>query len=281
MEKKPRDLAPEPFPSLTWEAHEVAQSLETLRRYAEDEVLKANDWYLRKKAPKRRLGQWLRVLAIVLTAGAGLVPILSELWQSGGQPVIRPGWSPLLLGLTALALMLDRFLGGTSSWMRYLAASQAIGELLRQFRFEWTQQQAALAGQPPEPAETEQLIGLCHRLLAGVDRVVQEETQSWASELGNVLGQIDEAAAKVRRARAGGTLEVLVTNGDQVSGGWRLRIDDGAEELCAGQKATLVGLLPGPRQVDVVGEIAGQTVRGRALAQISEDKIESVTLTLA
>ena len=161
MEKNRRDLRPEAFPSLSWEPQEVAQSLETLYRYVEGEALKANDWYLRKKGPKRRLGQWLRGLAILLTAGAGLVPILSELWQIGRQPMIRPGWSPLLLGLAALFLLLDRFLGGTSSWMRYLAASQAIGDLLRRFRFDWTLQQAACAGQPPDAAHTERLIDLC------------------------------------------------------------------------------------------------------------------------
>jgi hypothetical protein len=75
--------------------------------------------------------------------------------------MIRPGWSPLLLGVAALFLLLDRFLGGTNSWMGYLAARQAIGDLLRRFRFDWTLQQAACAGQPPDAAHTERLIGLC------------------------------------------------------------------------------------------------------------------------
>jgi hypothetical protein len=281
VEKNRRDLRPEAFPSLSWEPQEVAQSLETLYRYVEGEALKANDWYLRKKGPNRRLGQWLRGLAILLTAGAGLVPILSELWQIGRQPMIRPGWSPLLLGLAALFLLLDRFLGGTSSWMRYLAASQAIGDLLRRFRFDWTLQQAACAGQPPDAAHTERLIGLCHRLLAGVDRVVQEETQAWASEFRGVLRQIDEAAIKAARRKGVGAIEVAVTNGDQVSGTWRLRIDQGPEQLYAGKKATLTGLLPGPRQLSVVGEIAGKPVRDGALVQVSEDVIEAVTLTLS
>jgi hypothetical protein len=281
MEKNRRDLRPDTFPPLSWESEEAAQSLATLYRYAECEALKANDWYLRKKVPKRRLGQWLRGLAILLTALAGLVPILSELWQSGGQPVIRPGWSPLLLGLAALILLLDRFLGGTSSWMRYVAASQAIGERLRRFRFDWTLAQAARAGQPPDAAHTARLIGLCHRLVAGVDRVVQQETQTWASEFRGVLRQIDEAAVKAARGRGVGAIEVAVTNGEQVSGTWRLRIDEGPEQRYAGKKATLTGLLPGPRQVSVAGEIAGKPVRDEALVQVSEDVVETVTLTLS
>lgn len=276
------DLRPDAFPEMSWAGGDVEASLHALYRYAEAEALKANDWYLQKKRRKRPLGQWLRGVAIVLIAGAGLVPILSELWQTGGNPVIRPGISPLLIGVAALLLFLDRFLGATSSWMRFLSASQLIEARLRQFRFDWARQQAALQGKPPDAVQIQRLIGLCHGFLADVDRIVQEETQIWAQEFRSILRQIDEAAGQAAQPRRSpGAIEITLTNGDRASGPWRVRLDDGVEYRFTGTRALLPEVSPGPRRLTVTGEIDGKPAQSEANIEVPQATTQPVTLTLS
>ena len=72
------------FPELDWSQGSVQESLQKLQAYAESEGEKANRWYLSKRGSKRLAGRTLRLLAIVLIAGAQLVPVASQLWQVGG-----------------------------------------------------------------------------------------------------------------------------------------------------------------------------------------------------
>ena len=98
-----QDLQPSGFPDLDWSQAKRIESLDKLRAYAEAEAAKANGWYLKKRKSMRLLGRTLRLLAILMAGGAGLVPVISQLWQDGGKPLLAPGWSPLLLGLAGLS----------------------------------------------------------------------------------------------------------------------------------------------------------------------------------
>ena len=100
--KSAQDLQPTGFPDLDWSQAKRIESLDQLRSYSEKEAAKANEWYLKKRRPKRILGRTLRLLAILMAGGAGLVPVVSQLWQSNGQPLVPPGWSPLLLRARSL-----------------------------------------------------------------------------------------------------------------------------------------------------------------------------------
>jgi hypothetical protein len=110
---------------------------------------------------------------------------------------------------------------------------------------------------------------------------VREETQAWASEFRSVLKQIDEAAVKAARAKALGAIQVEVSNGDQVTGTWTLRIDDESEHVCSGKRASITGVLPGIRKVSVIGEIGGRALRAEAAVIVPEAGVGAVSLTLA
>lgn len=75
------------------------------------------------------------------------------------------------------------------------------------------------------------------------------------------LKDIDEAAkARPETARAAAA-NITVENGEQCEDGWTLSIDNGPPQHRSGRTAALSNLLPGMRQVDVAGDIAGKPVR--------------------
>lgn len=278
--KSAEDLQPSGFPELDWSPAKRIESLEKLRGYAESEAAKANHWYLRKRRSKRMLGRGLRMLAILMAGGAGLVPVVSQLWQSEGRPLLAPGWSPLLLGVAGICILLDRFLGGTSSWLRYVRASQKIGELARAFRFDWEAQRVGLDVADAGGERTIEGISMCRKLLSDVDRIVREETQAWADEFRSVLRQVDEAAANAASTKELGGIDVEVVNGDQAAGGWTLRVDDGTPAPHGGNTASVAGLLPGIHKLSISGKIGGAVKRAEKSVHVREAAVESVSLIL-
>lgn len=77
-------------------------------------------------------------------------------------------------------------------------------------------------------------------------------------EFQNALKQVDEAArAKAALTEEGG-INIIVTNGDEVPGGWRVTVDGDTPRTCSGKSAALPALTPGVRTVQVEGEINGK-----------------------
>lgn len=282
MAGQPDDLKPVGFPDdLDWSAGNLRGSLDRLRDFSVAEGNKANDWYLSKRVRKRVMGISFRVTAIIATAAAGLIPVISQLWQESGVPVVAPGWSPLLLGVAGICILLDRFLGQTSAWLRYVSASQDIGDRLRKFRFDWELLWFNLNGGQPTPEQTQQMINQCRSLVADVDKIVRDETQTWVDEFRTALKQIDLAAEKAPKTTAPGGIDVEVTNSNQLATAWTLSIDDGDAAKHSGKIASVTGLAPGIHKVSVTGVVAGKDVAAEQNVEVGEGKVAKVSLTLS
>jgi hypothetical protein len=103
-----RDLKLQGFPlDLDWQATEQEASLEKLRGHLLEHSESCINWYCRSKGPKSFWGVWLRFLSI------------------------------LLIALAALLSGVDRFLGLSSGWVRYVRTAQALTERMNQFQFDW------------------------------------------------------------------------------------------------------------------------------------------------
>src|SRR5262245_34234909 len=129
---RPRLARKEPSKPPDWTG-EPAVHLESLRTYAEDAIQRELDWYVRKKKGRSFPSQMLRFGAVALTVLGGLVPVLMSLFPS---PPSWPWLSPfsdmrfgqfgyLLLAIAAGLVLLDRYFGYSTGWMRYIVAMQA------------------------------------------------------------------------------------------------------------------------------------------------------------
>ena len=117
-----RDLVVKGLPPLNWESGQVSDSLTQLRDYAVELVEESIQWYRGAKRPMMKAGRGLRFVAIIFGAVAGMIPVLAELITVDGSPLIDPLWSAIAIGLSATLVLVDKFYGCTSAWVRYLQA---------------------------------------------------------------------------------------------------------------------------------------------------------------
>jgi hypothetical protein len=193
MLRKPADLETVPFPSLSWAPEDRTKSLAALVGYATGEAERAIDWYYWKRRRMQRWGRGLRLAAILATSAAGVTPLLAELIERYGSPAIEPLWAALLLAVAGILVLLDRFWGCTSAWVRYMLAAQEISAALDAFRMDWESHKLLWEGVDSDVEQAQVTIDRCRSFLSGVRSVVRTETDAWATEFHKVLEQIDGA----------------------------------------------------------------------------------------
>jgi hypothetical protein len=189
-----RDIIPREFPQLNWAKERTAESLGLLRAYVIEDAQQALQWYSSKRGVKKRMAQCLRCLAIAFTGGGGLTPLFSKLTEVDGSPWFDPIFGAIFLGLAAILILLDKFFGFTSGWVRFMKAEQQIGRLLKGFLFEYDQLRLTWPETGASSEQTLRCLTLCRTLVLDVDGVVQRETDAWVAEFQQVLKQIESAA---------------------------------------------------------------------------------------
>jgi hypothetical protein len=209
-----QDLKPEGFPpDLDWSPEQREASLAALHRHALQHCRDCISWYYRSKGAKSFWAFWLRFLSILLIALAGLIPLLADLiprqFGEGRVLTIAPGWSAVILASVALLSGIDRFLGLSSGWVRYVRTAQALTERLTQFQFEWEElrcqrqwspaaqdllpnrARAGLASPSVVADPSMEALALCYDFVKGVHTLVRKETDLWAQEFERAVRLLD------------------------------------------------------------------------------------------
>lgn len=202
MKKPTQDLIARELPQLSWQPSDAAASLSKLYDHVAGVGQEVVDWYYGAKRPKRRWGRSLRLGAILSTGVAAGIPLLAEIFeQEGGRPGIQPLWAAVALAAAGLMILLDRFWGCTSGWVRYLLAGQEASNALERFRLDWQSAIIAWGNQGPTTDQAQAMVALAKSFLVQVQGVVREETKGWAAEFQTMLQQIEEAAKPGRGTR--------------------------------------------------------------------------------
>src|SRR5215207_7505655 len=168
------DLETGELPNFDWSQPDQALSL--MYRYGLSHAKNAETWYIEKRRPKKKGGQALRITAILLLGISALIPILSEVIQDHGQPVIPPAWASAALVVGATLVALDRYFGFSFGWTRFMNANLGIARLRRSFEFDWQELEAARNSDPLDR------IRLTQRFVSAVDQIILDETNAWNDE---------------------------------------------------------------------------------------------------
>jgi hypothetical protein len=196
QQKKSSDIQAAAAGALRWRSDQVPGSLDALVQYVENEAAGAIQWYWKSKKWKARLSRWIRLWAIILTAGAGLVPIvfyiLKELGYLKPAEVATSGlWSSVLVGVAAALLGMDRAFGLSSGWARYVLAATDIRKRLEEFRMDWIALTAA-ASPAPSADQITALIQKAKECRGAVEGVVAQETKDWVTEFQSNMAQLEK-----------------------------------------------------------------------------------------
>ncbi|MEO3798110.1 SLATT domain-containing protein [Nonomuraea sp. B10E15] len=188
MARAARNLIPSALAELP--QGDPVETASVLFRHAERNSLTAIDWYLWKKTIKSRWSRGLRATAIVLAVCGGVVPLV----HAADNRLIAPEWGYVLLALSAGCVLLDRYFGFTTSWMRYMRAQARLHRALLLAQADWT---AAMC----RSADGETLMTVIRELIQATGEVLENETDEWASELNEQAERLQQGHAADRPAQ--------------------------------------------------------------------------------
>ena len=137
--KNIRNIRPEEPDRFEWDDADPAKSLHKIRNAVEVEGQKAIDWYWKAKRWKRIPSQSIQFCALLLTAAAGLVPIILQVIKNARAVTTVTDSGPLaalFIGIAAALLGLDKAFGYSSGWTRYVLTATSMTKLLHEFRMD-------------------------------------------------------------------------------------------------------------------------------------------------
>lgn len=207
-----KDLKLGSFPTLQWETGKLAAPLNQICTYATSQAQQAIDWYLRKRQLRRYFCRFCRIGVILLTAFAGLLPLINEIFK--GSEILKgyaPNslWAAVALGVAATLILIDRFYGFTSGWIRFLLTAMRLTEALETFRFEVEQQKLSWGNPEPTLEQAAALLDQIRQFHAKALGIVNDETKAWAAEFTEAIKQLDEQVKAERVSQATSTGERL------------------------------------------------------------------------
>ncbi|MEO8125687.1 MAG: SLATT domain-containing protein [Bryobacteraceae bacterium] len=278
--KKGHDIERRPFPNISGDPAKLASELEDVFQYVSAAGESTIEWYRARRRPKRLYGWMLRAGAIVATAIAGIIPILSEITTRDGRVGIPAGWSAVALGLAGLFLAFDKFGDYTSGWIRYMMAELEVTRLHNALRFEWQTFKVSCLESGLTPEKTVQALALAKGFIQNVDAVVRDETASWSTAFQAAIKEMDQssrAAVDVKRVAA---VNIRVVNGERSAGGWSLSLNGGLDHAYFGQSASISDLVPGTHTVRVTGQIDNRVVSAEKAFVAAAGAVAEVEITL-
>lgn len=244
-------------PDLKWDANSD-ESLNAVYKYVVAFSTSTIRWYQRRRQPKRYVGVCLRASALLATVIAGLVPLSKEIVGS----VIQPAWSTVLIAIAGMVVSIDILGGFTSGWVRYMLAQQKVERLRDAFLLEWNALKVA-------NTNTQGMLERAKTFLLAVGKVVDDETQEWATEFQNALKEMEKARKTAAEIERSGAIEVSLKNPQAVTG-WTLEIDGSQRGQTSGKSLAVTDVLVGIRKLKAYG--AGPT--GKMLSDEKTIKVE-------
>ena len=220
-----------------WDNADIVSSLRAVRKGAEDEGQKAIDWYWRKKPWKSSPSQTIQFSALILTAAAGILPVIVRVVKDAIPPALPANFdsgaiATLCVGVAASLIGLDKAFGYSSGWTRYVLTATSMTKLLHEFRMDWVSI-IATSAVPPTIEEQAKLIQRAKDFVSAIQGMVLQETKDWATEfqsnmaqmekdlktqLDTLKAQVDKATKDQESAAKPGSIELTLTNAAKTDG---------------------------------------------------------------
>jgi hypothetical protein len=280
------NLPPASVPQAEGAPHALQEVYEGVVNKAE----KAMRWYESRQRSKRAGARWTRMTAIVMGALATIIPSIIAFIPEKSYPdfqLTRLNPIATVLGVAAATMiLLDKFYGFSTSWMRFVNTYQDIQSKLDAFRINWQKQVLLLnANDPP----TDQQVAAMYDMLAAfsltIDDAVRAETQAWASEFKQALADVDRTVEAQRAAAASlaapghrGGINVSVADYETLDDkAWSVQLDNRQAERKVGQASAALPMLePGHYRVRIEGARQHKPVAAEQVVAVKVGEIAEV-----
>ena len=181
---------------LDWSQDNRNESFKKIHKYITDEAGNAINWYLDKKRGKRIGARCMRICAIISTTIAGIIPLLSQIYNKNNMFAVDPAWASIALIFSAAFIVLDKFFGFSSSWIRFIMAESELKKTLQEYIFDWQMKMSELKGNVPDDAQLKDLLNISKEYLEKINDIINNEIKQWKSEFQSIIKQMEEKTKK-------------------------------------------------------------------------------------
>ncbi len=176
-------------PDLDWRPPTAAASLESARATVVEQGTVADAWYLAHHGKKATWAKAARfAIAATLAVGA-LFPALAL----ANRDLDVASWGYIALAVAGGIYGIDRGMGYSSAWRRYMVTSARIKTRLARAALEWELLRAPLAGRHPTEDEVVERLRYLLGLTDELHRLVEAETDQWSAEFGEAPAALQAA----------------------------------------------------------------------------------------
>ena len=110
--------------------------------------------------------------------------------------LFNPAWATVFIAVATAALLLDKFFGFSTAWIRYITSQMKIQYLLEKFEYDWMEERASWKGQKPDYAQVKKMIAKCAAFSAEVSKIEENETLAWTKEFSSALQGMEQTSQK-------------------------------------------------------------------------------------
>jgi len=261
------------------EGQSPAAYLKALREEVENKAVESINWYIKKKKLKSIGSRFLRVLTILLTCIGGLFPILQGIDLPYIQQV-NAQYGYIALAIAATCMALDKFMGLSSSWMRYITTSFTLQKDLAEFQTDWILMWSEVKSDTPTKEQHKKIL---HRIKAFRLKIlteIEQEIQLWTSEFQSNLAQLQMSTREKREFYQPGIIDLTVTNATCAKQGLNVVIDCLTVALMTNPQLQIGHIMPGQHKVTVHGIVEGQDIQASHIINMIPNGIVELKLSL-
>jgi hypothetical protein len=258
------------------EGQNLAAYLKQLRQEFEKEAIETINWYIKSKKIKKRLSLGLRGITILATSIGGLVPLL----QGAGFTAIHGQYGYIALAIAATCIGLDKFMGFSSSWMRYIITDFSLQKALAEFQTDWILMWSEVENDSPTKEQQEKI--LCHlkNFRLKIQTEIQQETQMWTNEFQSNLAQLQMSTRARLESYQPGIIDLTVTNAIRAKQGLNVMIDSLTVAYMRSPQLQIGHVLPGQHKITVHGMVDGHDVQASSVVNMTPNALVELKLSL-
>lgn len=216
------DIHPQSLTNAEALAEDPTAYLNTLRENVEKKAFDAIDWYIHHKKVKSYFSKLLRISAILLTVAGGLSPILESIQLFGAQ-FCQYGYFAFALAATCVGI--DRFMGFSTSWMRYMMTSIRLQKALADFQSDWNILWSDVENNTPTKTQQKLLMQRAKTFYLKIIQEIEQETQLWTNEFQSRLSQLEYTATSQLDVTKQGIINLDIPNANLAEHGVTIELN--------------------------------------------------------
>ena len=264
------------YPSVFSEHDLEGKDLKSLRKEVEAKAIDAIDWYIKRKQIKSIGSKILRIGAILFILIGAMLPILKGIdWLQ----LEDCHYGYIALALAGTCIVIDKFMGFSSSWMRYMTTGISLQKALIDFQTDWMLMWAEVTDNTPTVEQQRRLLQRIKSFRLKIITEIERETQLWTNEFQSNLSQMDIITTQREHSRPG-VVELIITNGELAEQGLTAVVDGITVGYTRGQRLQIGHIFPGQHDIVVHGVVNGKEIQASNVINMTAGGVVELRLTL-